>query len=249
MKDFRKIWDNQTNGFLITHSDLSRADCYHAFMEHFPDSRVTFTAFCNQLSRLGLRPHLQHGSTKCRPLYSEQIKKDYVRIKVAQPNVWISKAKWVYTETHPWEDCSESSMYIFLDGNNRNFDRDNIARVPRRICAIFNNMGGTKGGADIVRLRIAQAKLKVATLDAGEKLGLVVNIGERGRQFKDDVACKARESRHNQSDERREHHNKYAREYRAMLKAEGGERWERYLERTRRACREWQRRKRAEKHD
>lgn len=178
MMRFRKIWNEETNGFLTENKALSREELHKAFMERFPNSEVSFTALCNQLSRLGLRPHLAHGSTRQRPLYSEQVKKEYVRIKIAQPNVWISKSKWVYMETHPWEDFTERSNYIFLDGNNRNFHPDNIMRLPLRMASIFSNLGGcVKGKPEITRLRVLQAHLISRMLDRAEEIGLAKNYG------------------------------------------------------------------------
>lgn len=225
MKEFRKIWDDETNGFLVACRDLSREDCYRVFMAKFPDSKVTFCALCNQLSRLHLRPHMKHGSTRHRPLYSEQVKKGYVRIKVAEPNVWMQKNKWVYMETHPWEDFTERSNYVFLDGDNRNFSPDNIERVPLKVMGVFNLMGGCKkGNPEITKLRILQAKLKLAMLDVGDKLGLVVHVnGGRTRLFIDERNRRAREF--NSSPERRKVLAKRAREYRERLKRDNPEKY------------------------
>ena len=145
MMRFRKIWDETTNSFIFAHKELVKDyKTFHAlFMQNFPDSQVTFTAFKNQCSRIGVvQHHNPHVSTKKRPLYAEHCKKGYVRIKIAEPNVWVSKSKWVYMETHPWEDFTERSNYIFLDGNNRNFSPENIERVELKYMAQFNYCGG-----------------------------------------------------------------------------------------------------------
>ena len=145
MMRFRKIWDETTNSFIFAHKELVKDyKTFHAlFMQNFPDSQVTYTAFKNQCSRLGVvQHHNPHVSTKKRPLYAEHCKKGYVRIKIAEPNVWVSKSKWVYMETHPWEDFTERSNYIFVDGNNRNFSPENIERVELKYMAQFNYCGG-----------------------------------------------------------------------------------------------------------
>lgn len=193
MKHFRKIWDERTNGFIIAHKELEFSDQYRLFLETFPDSEVSETAYRNQCSRLGTRPHREPHSTRVRPLYSEQEKKGYVRIKIAMPNVWISKAKWVYQETHPWDITEEDSEYIFVDGNNRNFSPDNIERLPRRLQPEFIRQGGTcSDSPELTRLRIQNARLKFACFDAGEKLGLVRDNGG-GRVFVEDFKIKQRE--------------------------------------------------------
>ena len=248
MKNFRKIWTEETNGWLIAHKELNKDydKMLRLFLEAFPESRVSRDALKTQCSVIGVaqkrNDKFRHPCS--RPLYSEHVKKGYVQIKIAEPSIWCSKAKWVYMETHPWEDFTEPSMYIFLDGNNRNFHPLNIERLPRKLCAIFNGMGGTSGGADVVRLRIAQAKLKMATLDAGEKLGLVCNHGG-GRAFKERLAEQQR--RYRQEERKREYHRRWAREHRQKLKAEGGEKWQQFQERNRKACREYMARKRGKK--
>lgn len=182
MKHFRKTWDEAKNSWILEHKTNSRKKAYEDFLAAFPDARdVSFCAFNNQRSRLGAaatqrKPN--RSSRAPRPLYSEQQKKDYIRIKIAQPNAWISKAQWVYVETHPWEDCSERSNYIFLDGDNRNFDPRNIERVPLRLMGIFNGLGGCeKGHPEITRAHLLLARLKEKILDKGEALGEVVCYG------------------------------------------------------------------------
>lgn len=187
MKKFRKIWDDKKRKWLMANKGVPVSLCYEFFLLDFPDaSDVSFAAFKNERSRIGaVMPHTKHYPRTPRPLYSEQVKKGYVRIKIAQPNVWIPKAKWVYMNAHPNEDLSERSNYIFLDGDNRNFSHENIERVPLRLMGVFNRLGGTGETAVITRARIALAKLKFARLNAGEKLGLVRKFGT-SRVFKDE---------------------------------------------------------------
>ena len=195
MKPFRKIWDKEKHDWLFAHKDMNRNEAYKLFCQAFPGADVSPCGFFNERSRIGACQHNPHGSTKRKPLYAENEKKGYVRIKIAQPSVWISKAMWVYMETHPWEDFSERSNYVFLDGNTKNFAPENIERVPLRIMSVYCNLGGVEPGRpDITKLRIAQAKLKVAMLDAGEKLGLVAD-GGAGRVFIEERNRKARERR------------------------------------------------------
>ena len=194
MKNFRKIWDDEKNAFVKSTKGMTPGDAYAAFLERYPGIDVTRVAFCNQRSRLGAagvctNPNFARTP---KPLYSEQIKKGLVRIKIAQPNVWISKAQFVYMQAHPEEDYSERSNYIFLDGDTRNFNPDNIARVSLKIIGIFAQMGGTvRGNAEATRIRLAQAKLKSATYDLGEKIGTVVTVGH-SRIFRTDRNAAAR---------------------------------------------------------
>lgn len=241
MKNFRKIWDDEKNEFVKSTKGMTPGDAYTAFLERYPGIDVTRVAFCNQRSRLGAagvctNPHF---SRIPRPLYSEQIKKGYVRIKIAQPNKWISKAQFVYMKAHPEEDYSERSIYIFLDGDTRNFDPDNIARVPYKIIGIFSQMGGTvKGNAEATRIRLAQAKLKSAQYDLGEKIGTVVKVGHT-RLFRLDRNAAARKYQRNAATdpEKRKRRNEKAREYERRRKASDPE----YREKLRTYAREWAR--------
>ena len=175
MRHFRKVWTDELNAWLLTTKGIANRDAYELFLKTFPEiTDVTRTAFCNQRSRVGAagKCHNSHFSRKPRPLYAEHTKKGYVRIKIAQPNVWMSKAKWVYQETHPWEDLTERSNYVFLDGDSRNFHPDNIERVLLKHMGIFNHLGGCEAGyPEITKLRILQARLKSRTLDKLEELG------------------------------------------------------------------------------
>lgn len=244
MTHFRKIWDEQKRRWMLAHKDLPRREAYREFLNAFPDAQdVTETAFYNQRSRIGAaKTHAVHGTTKARPLYSEQIKKGYVRIKIAQPNVWVSKAKWVYMETHPWEDFTERSNYIFLDGNTRNFAPQNIERVPLSVMGIFNLMGGTqKGEPELTKIRVLQAKLRYATTDAGEKLGLTKNIGKQRRVFTEEYNAKVRA--YYQRPEVKARIAQNNKRYRQKLKSENPEKYQAKLAQHREYLKTYNRRK------
>lgn len=222
MKHFRKIWDAEKNAFLMSQKGMNRREAFAKFCERYPDAGVTLTAFYNQRSRIGAsdRTCRSRHNRNPRPLYSEQMKKGYVRIKIAQPSVWVSKAKWVYMETHPWEDFTERSNYIFLDGDNRNFAPHNIARLELKYMGIYNRLGGTiPGEPEANRVRIALAKLKYAEFNAKEKTGGAVRT-KSGR-----VDIKKRNARQRRyyaslSEEKKEAEREKRREYFKRLKAD-----------------------------
>lgn len=200
MKHFRKVWTPEINQWLVDHKDMIKNEMYKLFLETYPEcDDVTYSAFKNQCSRVGasyIVNNCWRGDRKPRPLYSEQIKKGYVRIKIAQPNVWISKAKWVYQQTHPTEDCSGRYNFVFLDGNNRNFDPANIERLTLSEMAHYNRLGGCcYGQPEITKLRIILARQRYALFEAGEKLGLTVDYGKSKscRCFKADLDASRRE--------------------------------------------------------
>jgi len=246
MRKFRRIWDDAKRAWLEANKGVPRKLRYEFFLLEFPDAAdVTFVAFCNEASRIGATMVKNpHRSTLARPVGSEQVKKGYVRIKVAQPNVWMSKAKWVYMNAHPDEDLSERSNYVFLDGNNRNFDPENIRRVPLRAMGVFNSMGGrVEGDPEATAARVAMALLKQAELDAGERLELVVKMGA-GRRFREDVnACTRKLSKAVTADpERRAKRAEKARQYLAEKRLDPE-----WMERKRKYAREWAKKKREDR--
>lgn len=251
MKKFRKIWDAEKNNFLKATKGLHKLDALATFYAAYPELRgdVTPTAFFNQRSRMGAagKPS-HHFCRKPRPLYSEQVKKGYVRIKVAQPNVWWPKAKLVYHNAHPDEDLSERSNYVFLDGDNRNFSPDNIARVPLKLMGVFTLLGGTEEGCpEATRVRLAQAKLKVASLDLAEKVGEVAFVTHNGRTMRvykprRNELARARSKKISADPERRRRRNEWAKVYLAKKRLDPE-----WVEKYRKYNREWAKRKREER--
>lgn len=234
MRHFRKVWTSEINQWLIDHKGIIKKELFKMFLETFPECYdVTYVAFKNQCSRIGASctpSNCWRGSREPRPLYSEQIKKGYVRIKIAQPNVWISKAKWIYQETHPYEDCTGRANYVFLDGNNRNFDPKNIERLTLSEMAHYNRLGGCcYGQPEITKLRVILAKQRHALFEAGEKLGLTVDYGKGKscRCFKADLDASRREytSRPYVKERRRQK----AKERRKRMKIENPEKYAKIL--------------------
>jgi hypothetical protein len=168
-------WKQEYIDFLFTLTDIKRKKERHEiFKKKFPETNFTENAISNKMCEIGAC-HKSKRLYDGKPLYSEQIKKGYVRIKVAYPNVWVQKQKWVYLETHPWEvnEIGDTDVFIFLDGDNRNFAPSNIARLERKYQCTFLGCGGVvKGNAELTKINLARAKLKSAELDVGEKLGL-----------------------------------------------------------------------------
>ena len=197
-----RIWDKQKNDWLKKHAEESPALLYSLFCEAFPGVKTTQTGVTNQRSRIGAcaRHNPNKKSRQARPLYSEQIRKGYVFIKIAQPNVWISKSKWVWIESHPWlyHTVQKRDNFIFIDGDKRNFKPSNIVKVSIRQMAILNTDGKLPiGNKDLVLFRVAKSKLKLAIFDRAEKLNMCIKIKDspkkRGyRRLKDDVNSYAR---------------------------------------------------------
>lgn len=198
---YKKMWTEEKNEWLFKHGSEGHKELYRLFCEAFPEAETTMVGVVNQRSRIGAcanKPkHPNVSSRKARPLYSEQVKKGYIRIKVAQPSVWMMKSKWVWLETHPWlyKEVNDDNSFIFLDGNNRNFNPNNIEKVTRGELRLLNLHNGiVKNDPDMTKFNLAKVRLSIAILDTGEKQGMTVNYGS-GRILKSTLIQRSKEYR------------------------------------------------------
>ncbi len=92
-----------------------------------------------------------------RPVGSERISKDgYIEVKVAEPNKWRLKQRVVYEEAKG--KIPEGCTIIFLDGNKRNFDIDNLRCVTRSEL-LYLNCNGLNNSNEITETGILMARL------------------------------------------------------------------------------------------
>ena len=90
-----------------------------------------------------------------RPVGSERISKDgYIEVKVA--NKWRLKQRVVYEETKG--KIPEGCPIIFLDGNKRNFDIDNLRCITRSEL-LYLNCNGLNNSNEITETGILMARL------------------------------------------------------------------------------------------
>lgn len=106
----------------------------------------------------------RHLPRTAKPIGSEKIDKDgYVRTKISNDGsrykVWKLKHHLIYKKYHPDVEIEKDDRIIFLDGNNRNFDIDNLVLVSRReqiSLAHFGKLNDpeeTKALISLIRLR------------------------------------------------------------------------------------------------
>lgn len=212
---------------------------YEQFREKFPEADITLTAFRNQRSRSGASDKKPHGTNKRAALFEERTKGGYVMIKIAEPDKWISKARYVYQNAHPEEEVKKNAQFYFLDRNNRNFEPANIIKVDARERTIFMLEGGVADDPAETRLHLAMAKLRLAQLDLGEKVGDVIDYGA-GRKTKEELRRRSAEYARKNKKKVREQ----AKSYYERIKEEGGERWKRHQELHKKTAREWAQRNR-----
>lgn len=88
---------------------------------------------------------------------SERISKDgYIEVKVAEPNKWRLKQRVVYEEAKG--EIPEGCPIIFLDGNKRNFDIDNLRCITRSEL-LYLNCNGLNNSNEITETGILMARL------------------------------------------------------------------------------------------
>jgi hypothetical protein len=100
------------------------------------------------------------------PIGSEiTIGRGNIKIKIAQPDVWVYKHKWV------WENANgkmpKDKVLIFLDGNKNNCSLSNLELVDRKEELImarkelfFNHIKLTKTGILIAKLIVKTKEIK-----------------------------------------------------------------------------------------
>lgn len=101
----------------------------------------------------GLTPH------NYKPIGTERTAEDnLVQIKVADPNRWRSKHALIW-EKHHGKPVPKGSIVRFADGNQRNFNPENLVLVTRAANALYNKRGYNKAPTEIKPTLMHVAKL------------------------------------------------------------------------------------------
>lgn len=103
---------------------------------------------------------LRTGRGRYRPVGSERVTSGYVEVKTADPDVWNRK------HTAIWEAANgkvpKGHVVIFADGNNRNFDLDNLLLITRGELMVMNHLGLIKNSKDLTVTGKMIADLSIA---------------------------------------------------------------------------------------
>lgn len=203
----KKKWTEEQEDWLIENKEIRGSKAmYSAFIARFPDATFTEAAIATKRTELGAYgTHPRDRRRNAVPLYSERKKKGYTILKVSKCE-WWPKQKWVWVATHPGEEFDISNQFVFLDCDKKNFSPDNIEKVTHAEIGIVNRTYGgfVPGQPELNRALLLKIRLRLKTLDIGEKLGLTVNYGV-GRNFRTDLNEKARVRRSMMTNEQREH--------------------------------------------
>jgi hypothetical protein len=162
----------------------------------------SIVALCNHCYENGIQLGLcysnsdvPHGEKhwRHRPVGSFQIKKDYVRIKVAEPNHWMQYQRYVWEQNHPGQSA-EGKTVIFMDGNTRNFDPTNLECVERGELSVMAELGCTTNATReereiyLLRARVICARSKLIGQKEAARMRYKINYEKR----KNDPEVKAK---------------------------------------------------------
>ena len=93
-----------------------------------------------------------------RDVGSERINKDgLIEVKVKDPNIWKYKHRYIYEQNIG--EIKKGNVVIFLDGNNRNFNTDNLMQVTRSQLLILNKYKLITCSSDLTKVGINTANL------------------------------------------------------------------------------------------
>jgi hypothetical protein len=101
-----------------------------------------------------------HKPYNYQPVGTERVNgDDYVDIKIADPNKWKGKHILVWeTQNGP---VPKGHVVIFGDGNNRNFDPNNLILVSRKQLVRLNQNKLIQNDADLTRTAIITVDLRI----------------------------------------------------------------------------------------
>lgn len=186
---------------LREHGFNSRKELVDLINSRF-DRDFSITAFCNHCCEskilLGLcysnsSVPRGHKHWRHRPVGSFQIKKGYLRIKVAEPNQWMQYQRYVWEQHHPGQSA-EGKTIIFMDGDKCNFDPDNLECVERGELSVMSSLGCTSDCSReereiyLLRARLICAKTKLLGVEEATRLHNKMNYERR----KNDPEVKAK---------------------------------------------------------
>lgn len=90
-----------------------------------------------QIKKFKNSHHISSGLKSCNlPIGSERESKGYIMVKVAEPNKWIEKHRYIYESMYG--NIPTGHKVIFADKNTRNFNPDNLILVSDSEALIMN---------------------------------------------------------------------------------------------------------------
>ena len=96
---------------------------------------------------------------KC-PVGAEQITKDGVFIKVAQPDIWRRKTRVMYEKYHNCKLEADDHI-VFLNQDRSDFSKDNLIKSSRSEIAYLHNCNTFSNNPELTKLGILSARLMI----------------------------------------------------------------------------------------
>lgn len=208
------LWTEEIDSFINSHLPLKEnvdktmllLAINERFGTHFTRNALTTHCTDKQIN-LGLVTRKLKKNFNQRPLFSEQIKKGMVRVKVAEPNVWKQKQVYVYEKAH---NCKvlKGNVVVFLNCNTRDFSPENLYMLTRGELGVINrHFNGFSTNRDISMSYILQAKIKLARHKKAKEIGDL----NSSNNIKSDA--KAIYEKNKRNPEWREKRNSYQKKY------------------------------------
>ena len=116
-----------------------------------------------------VKHNVRKNTTYKRPVGAEQITKDGVFIKVAQPDKWRRKSRVMYEKYHNCE-LKENEYIIFLNKNNNDFSKENLMKTSLKEMAYLRNKEMYSSNPKITELGLLTAKLMIKVKEKGVNL-------------------------------------------------------------------------------
>ena len=111
-----------------------------------------------QLKKFKNYHHISSGLKSCNePVGSERESKGYIVIKIAEPNVWIEKHRYIYESKYG--KIPKGYKVIFADKNKRNFDIENLVLVSNSEALILNTNNLIYEDAELTKTGVLIAKV------------------------------------------------------------------------------------------
>lgn len=95
-----------------------------------------------------------------KPVGSERVcpKDNFVVVKVAEPNQWKHKHVHIYEQIHGV--CTKGEVVRFLDGDKRNFSKENLVLITRSENLILNRMNANSYSQELSPALLALARVQ-----------------------------------------------------------------------------------------
>lgn len=132
--------------------------------------KMTKTALKNYLQRHKIKErYTDFKESKVRAtakhqIGAERMTKDGILIKIAQPNVWMKKSRYMYEQYHNCK-LSDEDYILFLNQDRTDFSKENLYKSSNREQCYLHNWGTFSTNPKLTEIGILSARLTIKALD------------------------------------------------------------------------------------